>query len=496
MARTRPVAPAADPFVNALLSGRAWARDSIGYALVTEPPSTGPFQTAAVTAPSPALVTALGRAVAHIEAVIDLDLVETAPEEATIRIFQADQLPNMPGGPAGSRAPEAYAFFPGDHPAAGDVWIRDFVEAGNGTRAADAMAPGSFGYRALLHELAHALGLREPDRTATQYGPPAERRSAPPSIMTAHPGSGAPDGTIDNAPSGFAETLLTADIAALQHIYGADRTVRDDHYVLDPGERHIQRTLWDSGGHDILDVTDYATPLSIDLRPGRSSTTGQEPLVNHAAVLDGADPIRADGALHMAFLPEGDRNALIEDLFGGAGNDTLIGNITANRIEGRHGDDRILGLGGADDLRGGPGNDRLSGGAGPDALRGGNGDDTLTGNHGSDALFGGPGDDALHGGPGDDRLMGGPGRDTLAGGPGDDTLTGGGGIDVFAFDARGGRDVITDFDAASDRLDVPDPGALAPAVNTDDGARLVVAHDTTVLFEGLSAAALADVTIY
>jgi serralysin len=91
------------------------------------------------------------------------------------------------------------------------------------------------------------------------------------------------------------------------------------------------------------------------------------------------------------------------------------------------------------------------------------------GTSGDDSLTGGDAKDLLFGGEGKDMLSGGGGSDVLVGGAGVDTLTGGAGKDFFGFaDApfAGGTpttapngiqvlnqpDVITDFEAGSDRL--------------------------------------------
>lgn len=55
-------------------------------------------------------------------------------------------------------------------------------------------------------------------------------------------------------------------------------------------------------------------------------------------------------------------------------------------------------------------------------LFGGVGDDRLVGNYSRDTLYGGPGDDSLLGGPSADTLIGGPGRDRISGQGGGDTI--------------------------------------------------------------------------
>ena len=80
---------------------------------------------------------------------------------------------------------------------------------------------------------------------------------------------------------------------------------------------------------------------------------------------------------------------------------------------------------------------------------GGAGNDTLTGDGVANTLFGGDGMDSL---------AGGAGADVLAGDAGNDTLSGGTGSDRFVFStssALGGNDVVTDFAAGvgNDRID-------------------------------------------
>ncbi|WP_062762132.1 calcium-binding protein [Falsirhodobacter sp. alg1] len=79
---------------------------------------------------------------------------------------------------------------------------------------------------------------------------------------------------------------------------------------------------------------------------------------------------------------------------------------------------------------------------------------TLTGNDRADTLTGGTGADLLYGGAGNDSLSGMAGNDILIDGAGSDVLRGGAGADVFIMSKDGERDVILDFDKASDRLDL------------------------------------------
>ena len=242
-----------------------------------------------------------------------------------------------------------------------------------------------------------------------------------------------------------------------------------------------------------------------DLLVGDSSSTAGfgAPLL---FVLD--DDMSLDSALAMGESREGERaldNLLLmliideltggDDLLeGGSGDDTLIGGIGNDILIGGTGADLLDGGEGHDELDGGPGDDYLHGGAGDDRLAGGSGSDWLEGGVGSDALEGGDGNDILvgdqfpvflilepdYGEPvaaatdgqgmasepgdiavasfpmygGDDTLSGGAGDDLLDGGYGNDELSGGPGADIFVFAEHSGRDVVTDFRADEDSIDL------------------------------------------
>ena len=157
----------------------------------------------------------------------------------------------------------------------------------------------------------------------------------------------------------------------------------------------------------------------------------------------------------------------IENLTGGAGNDTLIGDSGDNILAGGPGTDTLVGGLGADTLIGGADADKLYGhfidntdraedmdvdtvsyvgsneGVIVDLSTGANSgghalndelhdvegitgsayDDILTGDDKDNILKGGLGDDDLFGGLGDDILIGGAGADDLFGGEGSDTAS-------------------------------------------------------------------------
>ena len=104
---------------------------------------------------------------------------------------------------------------------------------------------------------------------------------------------------------------------------------------------------------------------------------------------------------------------------------------------------------------GGTGNDIILGGTGADTLYGGSGNDTITGNNGAETIFGGSGNDTIDGGNG---------PDTIIGGWDGDNLTGGLGVDIFKYlsviDSRAGAFDTINFESG-DKIDLT---AFAPAI--------------------------------
>ena len=130
-------------------------------------------------------------------------------------------------------------------------------------------------------------------------------------------------------------------------------------------------------------------------------------------------------------------------VFGGAGNDALLGNNSRGEL-------------------------LLSGGSGDDVLRGGGGMDILNGGAGNDFLHGGAGNDQVNGQGGDDRVSGGAGHDYVSGGSGADTLSGGVGSDAIYADAddtriNAGSNFVDGHLVADDSVDtiVAEEGSVA-----------------------------------
>ncbi len=355
----------------------------------------------------------------------------------------------------------AWAYLPHTGDSGGDVWF-------SATSSwYDAPALGTYGFHTFLHEIGHALGLKHGHETGGYGALPAAEDSMEYSVMTYRSHEGASLSGYTNEAGGYAQTLMINDIAALQAMYGANFGHRsgDTTYRWDPatGELSINgagqgapvanrvfMALWDGGGTDTYDLSNYAGGVSVDLRPGGESVFAAGQLARLGS------GVYAGANLYNAWLYDGDKRSLIENARGGAGADQLTGNGVANDLYGMGGRDKLFGLGGADKLVGGGGRDVLKGGAGAD------------------------------------RLIGGGQKDVLIGGKGNDTLTGGAGADVFKFFSGDGRDRITDFDPGVDRISLVSLGVdFSDLTLTDkwNGVRVEV-DGVDVLLLGLTAADL------
>jgi hypothetical protein len=235
-------------------------------------------------------------ALSMIESYSNLSFVETAADAASITFGIAD----LPGDWIG------YAYYPIGETVgrkAADVWI-DTEWAGA------RFTPGTEPYKTLLHEIGHAIGLDHPGSLS------GDEDSRMYTVMSAneHPNA-----------KGEPQTHMLYDIAAVQHIYGAntDHAAGDDVYDFGAlADRTL--TIWDAGGIDTFNLREAPYAVEIDLRQGAFSTVAKS----------------ANDNIAIAY------GTTIENAFGGAGDDTLTGNAVGNRLDGGPGNDVLTGGGG------------------------------------------------------------------------------------------------------------------------------------------------------
>ncbi|RXT36738.1 FG-GAP-like repeat-containing protein [Bradyrhizobium betae] len=266
--------------------------------------------------------------------------------------------------------PTSYAYYPGNYAAGGDVWF--------GTQYNYTLAQlGNYYFTTALHELGHALGLKHSQETGgpANVAVPSAHDDSEYTVMSyrSYVGASTTAGYTNEA-YGYPQTYMANDILALQTMYGADYTTQSGNTVytwstttgqefingvaqLAPGggaggsANRIYETVWDGGGVDTYDLSNYTTNLNINLNPGASSVFSTVQLANLG---DGHD---ASGNIYNAYLYNGDARSYIDNATGGSGNDSLLGNAIANVLNGGSGDDAITGGGGNDTIIGGSGTD-------------------------------------------------------------------------------------------------------------------------------------------
>lgn len=315
-------------------------------------------------------------------------------------------------------AVSAYTYAPGETALAGDAW---FGPSGRKPVA------GNYDYMTILHETGHALGLKHPHELSG-LGTELPLSSDTPefTVMTYRAWQGADPTGYHFETWGAPQTYMMRDIAALQHLYGADFTANsgdtvyswrpdsgitavDGAAAITPGANRIFATLWDGGGRDTYDLSAYATNLKIDLRPGKYSVFSQAQLADLGG---GPNDGFARGNIFNALKYGSSDRSLIESAIGGSGNDTFYGNDAANRFVGNAGRDLLIGRHGQDTLIGGSGADlfrfysgdslpghadRIGGGGGARAFQGvGAAGGDVIDLHRIDADSVGSGDQAFH----------------------------------------------------------------------------------------------------
>ena len=229
-------------------------------------------------------------------------------------------------------------------------------------------------FKTYLHEIGHVLGLGHSGRynglTVFPNGNEFPNDIMQATVMSyfsvsANPWTAAVN-TFVNGAWVYPVTPMIADMLAVHELYGAPAAVNAGDtvygwkgnasgylgYVLtdltggnpaedvyrprDPrwNDNPIALTLYDTGGTDTLDLRTDTRDQRVDLRPeGVSTVFGRA-----GKIFIGPDTV-------------------IENVVAGSGNDHVIGNDAANRLEGRGGNDRLEGGGGDDRLKGGAGND-------------------------------------------------------------------------------------------------------------------------------------------
>ncbi|MDB5719436.1 MAG: hypothetical protein JWP15_54 [Alphaproteobacteria bacterium] len=331
--------------IEALISGAQWPQTALTYSFPTStsdyPDYPANSEIATFHAFNIAQQATARTNFANLSALTDLSFSELTSNRgsAVIRYGMSDK----------TDLTTAYAFYPttspsggfGD-PIGGDAWFRF-----SGSKYSNPVL-GNYAYVSIIHETGHALGLKHghefpfalsPDRDSLEY-----------SVMTYRSFPGASLDGYRNETFGYPQTYMMYDIAALQRMYGADFTTNAGDTVYSwstttgqmsingvgqgmPGANRVFMTIWDGGGNDTYDLSNYGNPVTIDLRPGEWTTTSQIQLANLGL------GHMARGNVANALLYNNDPHSLIENAIGGAAGDTLIANQAVNHLTGNGGAD-------------------------------------------------------------------------------------------------------------------------------------------------------------
>ncbi len=262
-----------------------------------------------------------------------------------------------------SAPPTAFAYYPSNSDVGGDSWFN--------TSSYNTPVAGNYAWATFMHEIGHALGLKHGHETNGAGAIQAAFDSHEYSLMTYRSYVGSAGTAYTNGTFGGPQTPMMLDIAAIQRMYGAnfDFAAEDTTYTFStttgqmfangvgaarPGGNFILRTIWDGGGVDTYDLSNYTRDLVIDLAPGGYVDLDANGNAQRAYLGGG---VSAKGHVFNALLFEGDTRSLIEAAIGGSGDDLIFGNEADNRLSGGAGADTLSGLVGDDTLIGGAGAD-------------------------------------------------------------------------------------------------------------------------------------------
>ena len=218
---------------------------------------------------------------------------------------------------------KGYAYMPGSvtDDRLGDVWMDlDSLQR---------LLPGQEGWQALLHEIAHALGLSHPRQSGDGTAGPvllSQWNNNAYTLMSAN-----------NAMPGVWQSWYAPfDIQALQALYGVSPNAaptQNNYYRLSDRDGQYLQTLTDSGGVDTLDATALSIGAVLDLRPGKFISAGMD----------------STGVAGWNNIFVSDKT-LIERIYDTRFDDVIWGNSQDNQIYWSAGNDVIDGQSGTDTL--------------------------------------------------------------------------------------------------------------------------------------------------
>ena len=238
---------------------------------------------------------------------------------------------------------------------------------------------GSYVWQTLLHETAHALGLKHPGNynaggggTPGPYLPGAlDNRNN--TLMSYRNAGNMTQIRYDNG--SFSKSVVNAgtfqryDIEALQYLYGASTSVTAQSYSWDAGVA-LNNTLWNPNVGSEINLSNQTGINKIDLRAGKRSSVGVvDPYADMPFTKSEYLALRSGGQSIASILGKptytGEKNLTLAAgsqftrAIGGSGADRLVGNTIGGHLDGGQGDDQLYWTGGDLEAIGGQGNDTL-----------------------------------------------------------------------------------------------------------------------------------------